>query len=232
MLSPISPSSDIYPDGLPSDYSVIATFKVPRVTAKTSWNLWQVSDPEGREQVGLRFQGDTKTLDFFYTSPRGTQMLRTFQRVEKLFDGEWHKLALSVKGEQVKLLVDCDEVSVESLDEPRPVIRQGFTSIVKRAVGDRSVSVSTRDRLEYFTRNYQAECKCFYYLLTIKTSHSVKCKRQCFSEKLLSSIQSNKQISCICLQPIVNMHSEGWCSKYISSIIVSVLFQYLLSLHL
>ncbi len=79
MLSPISPSSDIYPDGLPSDYSVIATFKVPRDTAKTSWNLWQVSDPEGRDQVGLRFQGDTKTLDFFYTSPRGTQMLRTFQ---------------------------------------------------------------------------------------------------------------------------------------------------------
>ncbi len=78
-------------------------------------------------------------------------MLRTFQRVEKLFNGEWHKLALSAKGEQVKLLVDCEEVSVEPLDEPRPVIRQGFTSIVKRAVGDRSVSVSTWDRLEYLS---------------------------------------------------------------------------------
>ncbi|RXN27312.1 collagen alpha-1(IX) chain-like protein [Labeo rohita] len=133
--------SDIYTGGLPSDYSVIATFKVPKDTAKASWNLWQVSDPEGRDQVGLRFQGNTKNLDFFYTSPQGTQMLRTFQRVEKLFDGEWHKLALSVKGEQVKLLVDCEEVSVEPLDEPRPVIRQGFTSIVKRAVGDRSVLV-------------------------------------------------------------------------------------------
>lgn len=154
MPSPISLSSNIYPGGLPSDYSVIATFKVPKDTAKTSWDLWQVSDPEGQDQVGLRFQGDTKTLDFFYTSPQGTQTLRTFQRVKKLFDGEWHKLALSVKGERVKLLVDCEEVSVEPLDELRPVIRQGFTSIVKRAVGDRSVSVSTRDKLEYwFTRN-------------------------------------------------------------------------------
>lgn len=69
-------------------------------------------------------------------------MLRTFQSVEKLFDGEWHKLALRVKGELVKLMVDCEEVSVEPLDEARPVIRKGFTSIVKRAVGDRSVSVS------------------------------------------------------------------------------------------
>lgn len=121
-------------------------------------------------------------------------MLQTFQRVEKLFDGEWHKLALSVKGEQVKLLVDCEEVSVESLDEPRPVIRQGFTSIVKRAVGDRSVSVSTRDRLEYFTRNDQAEWKCFHYLLNIKPINSVECKRRCFSETLSSSIQNNKLI--------------------------------------
>lgn len=68
-------------------------------------------------------------------------MLRTFAGVEKLFDGDWHKLALSVKDSQVKLLIDCEEVNVESLDEPRPVIRKGYTSIAKRAVGDRSVSV-------------------------------------------------------------------------------------------
>lgn len=109
---------------------------------KTSWNLWQVSDPEGRDLVGLRFNGDSRTLDFFYSSPSNTQMLRTFHGVEKLFNGEWHKLALSVKGDQAKLLVDCEEVSAEPLDEPRPIIRRGYTSIVKRTAGDRSVSVS------------------------------------------------------------------------------------------
>jgi len=136
-------NSDVYPDGLPSDYSVIATFKVTPDTAKRSWNLWQVSDPDGREQVGLRLHGDSRSLDFFYTGPRGTQMLRSFSAgVEKLFDGEWHKLALSVKGRRVKLLVDCSEVSVAPIAGQRPVLRRGFTSIVKRAVGDRSVSVS------------------------------------------------------------------------------------------
>lgn len=133
--------SDIYPDGLPADYSVIATFKVNKATAKKSWNLWQVSDSKGRDKVGLRFQGDTRSLDFFYTSPHGSQMLRTFTGVEKLFDGAWHKLTLSVKGGQAKLLIDCEEVSVESIDEPRPVIHKGYTSIVKRAAEDRSVSV-------------------------------------------------------------------------------------------
>uniref|UniRef100_A0A674EWX9 Zmp:0000000760 n=1 Tax=Salmo trutta TaxID=8032 RepID=A0A674EWX9_SALTR len=105
---------DVYPDGLPSDYSIIATFKVTKDAAKRSWNL----------------------------CPRGTQMLRTFHRVEKLFDGEWHKLALQVKGDKVKLLVDCEEVSVEPIDNPRPIIHQGYTSIVKRAVRDRSASVN------------------------------------------------------------------------------------------
>lgn len=137
----LSLHSDIYPDGLPSDYSVIATFKTNKETARRSWDLWQVSDLQGQEQVGLRFQDNNRSLDFFYVSPRGGHMLRTFSGVEKLFDGDWHKLALSVKGSQAKLLIDCVEVSVESLDEPRPVVRRGYTSIAKRAVGDHSVSV-------------------------------------------------------------------------------------------
>lgn len=133
--------SDVYPDGLPSDYSIIATFKLTKDSANKSWDLWQDSDPKGRDHVGLRFHGDTRSLDFFYTGPDANQMVRTFRGVEELFDGKWHKLALSVKGGRVKLLVDCEEVSVESVDEPRPLILQGYTSIVKRAVGDLSVSV-------------------------------------------------------------------------------------------
>lgn len=132
----------MYPDGLPSNFSIIATFKVTEDTAGESWDLWQVSDPKGREQVGLRFHGDTRSLDFFYTSPHANHMVRTFNGVESLFDGEWHKLALSVEGRKMKLLIDCREVMVESVDEPRPVVLRGYTSIVKRAAGDRSVSVS------------------------------------------------------------------------------------------
>lgn len=135
--------SDVYPDGLPSDFSIIATFKVSEETAGRSWDLWEVSDPERREQVGLRFHGDTRSLDFFYTSPHTTKSVRTFSGVERLFDGEWHKFALSVKGDQVRLLIDCQEVQVESVDELRPVVLRGYTSIVKRAVGEHSMSVSS-----------------------------------------------------------------------------------------
>uniref|UniRef100_A0A3P9QGY6 Zmp:0000000760 n=1 Tax=Poecilia reticulata TaxID=8081 RepID=A0A3P9QGY6_POERE len=164
--------SDVYPDGLPTEYSIITTFKVTNDTAQTSWNLWQVSDPEGREQVGLRFQPDGQSLDFFYTGPQGTQMVRTFQGLQKLFNREWHKLALSLKGSQVRLLIDCKEIRVESIDEPRPVIRKGYTSIVKRAARDRSASVSSNLRwclsaqcggyAEIGLTAGRATCKCLH----------------------------------------------------------------------
>uniref|UniRef100_A0A8C8EU26 Zmp:0000000760 n=1 Tax=Oncorhynchus tshawytscha TaxID=74940 RepID=A0A8C8EU26_ONCTS len=129
---------------LPTCYDMLEEFRVFKsrgVRKVDGSEPDSVSDTDGREQVGLHFQGDTRSLDFFYTSPSGTQMLRTFHRVEKLFNGEWHKLALQVKGDKVRLLVDCEEVSVEPIDNPRPIIHQGYTSIVKRAVGDRSASV-------------------------------------------------------------------------------------------
>uniref|UniRef100_A0A8C9RR17 Zmp:0000000760 n=1 Tax=Scleropages formosus TaxID=113540 RepID=A0A8C9RR17_SCLFO len=133
--------SEVYPNGLPSNYSIIATFKMSEHSLKDNWDLWQVTDPNGTERVGLRFHGNRRSLDFFYTGPRGARMARTFQRADKLFDGEWHKLALSVASNWVKLLIDCQEVSAEAIDEHRPVISEGYTAIVKRAVGDRSVSV-------------------------------------------------------------------------------------------
>ncbi|KPP60055.1 collagen alpha-1(IX) chain-like [Scleropages formosus] len=134
-------TNEVYPNGLPSNYSIIATFKMSEHSLKDNWDLWQVTDPNGTEQVGLRFHGNRRSLDFFYTGPRGARMARTFQRADKLFDGEWHKLALSVASNWVKLLIDCQEVSAEAIDEHRPVISEGYTAIVKRAVGDRSVSV-------------------------------------------------------------------------------------------
>lgn len=134
-------NSDVYPDGLPTEYSIIATFKVTNETAQSSWDLWQVTDPQGRDQVGLRFKPDGWSLNFLYTGTKGTQMVRTFHGLQKLFNGGWHKLALSIKGNQVRLLIDCEEVRVGNIDEPRPVIQQGYTSIVKRAARDRTASV-------------------------------------------------------------------------------------------
>ncbi|MGH0168379.1 UNVERIFIED_CONTAM: hypothetical protein FKN15_066191 [Acipenser sinensis] len=150
---------DVYPDGLPSDYSIIATFKMLEDT-ESSWNLWQVSDSDGNEQVGIRLSGDTKSLDFFYATPQNTQILRTFYNVEKLFHGSWHKLALSVKGDQVKLLIDCQEVSTIPINDQRTVIRSGYTSIVKRAVDDSSVSCGGSAEIS-LTGN-PSGCRCLH----------------------------------------------------------------------
>ncbi|XP_007892258.2 collagen alpha-1(XXI) chain [Callorhinchus milii] len=132
---------DLYPDGIPSEYSIIATFKMLGDASRSIWNLWEVSDADGREQVGIRFFGDSKSLDFFYRTPSDTLMFQTFTTVDVLFDGSWHKLLLSVKKNEITLLIDCKEVSTAQVNDKQPISGNGYTSIAKRALEDSSVSL-------------------------------------------------------------------------------------------
>nr|XP_025038266.1 collagen alpha-1(XX) chain-like [Pelodiscus sinensis] len=82
-----------------------------------------------------------KSLDFFHATPSKTLMFRTFSDVGKAFDGSWHKLALSVKGNDAKLLIDCQEVSAVPGNEQRDVSRNEYTWLVKRSVYESPVLV-------------------------------------------------------------------------------------------
>ncbi|XP_029768099.1 collagen alpha-1(IX) chain-like [Terrapene carolina triunguis] len=130
-----------HPDCLPSEFSIIATFKMLEDTPQNVWNLWQVSDSAGKTRVGIRFLRDKKSLDFFHATPSKTLMFRTFNNVDKAFDGSWHKLALSVKGDDAKLLIDCQEVSAVPGNEQRGVYGNGYTLLVKRSVEESPVLV-------------------------------------------------------------------------------------------
>ncbi|XP_030051026.1 collagen alpha-1(IX) chain-like [Microcaecilia unicolor] len=132
-------TGSIYPNGLPAEYSIITTFKMLDDTPQNMLNLWQVSNAEGNEQVGLRLLGATKSLDFFYAMPQKTLVFRAFYDVNKLFDGSWHKLALRMKGSHGKLFIDCQGVSAISIKEQDPVSKNGYVSLVKRAADESSV---------------------------------------------------------------------------------------------
>ncbi|CAM2112087.1 unnamed protein product [Caretta caretta] len=131
--------SGVHPDCLPSEYSIIVTFKMPEDTPQNVQNLWQVSDSDGKNRVGIRFLGDKKSLDFFHATPSETLMFRTFSNVDKTFDGSWHKLALSVKGKDTKLLIDCQEVSAVPGNEQSGVYGNGYILLVKRSVEESPV---------------------------------------------------------------------------------------------
>lgn len=131
-----------FPDGFPSEYSIIATFKMLEDTSQNMWHLWQVSDSDGKDKVGIQVLRDNKNLDFFYASSYKIILFRTFNNMDKIFDSSWHKLALSVKGSNVKLLIDCQEVSAVPTNEHGDIYRNLHTSLVKRSVEKSSVLVS------------------------------------------------------------------------------------------
>ncbi|XP_072354538.1 uncharacterized protein [Scyliorhinus torazame] len=132
---------DVHPNGIPSEYSIIATFKMLEDTSQSIWNLWDVSDTNGREQVGIRIFGDSKSLDLFYRTSYNTIMFRTFTNVDILFDGSWHKLALSVNGKEAKLLIDCMQASKVVISDQQAINGNGYTSIAKRMLDDSTVSL-------------------------------------------------------------------------------------------
>ncbi|XP_032877744.1 collagen alpha-1(IX) chain-like isoform X2 [Amblyraja radiata] len=131
----------VYPGGIPPEYSIIATFKMLGDTAQNVWNLWEVSDIDGREQIGIRLSGISRSLDFFYRTTPNTVMFQTFADVDMLFDGSWHKLALSVSGKEINLLIDCKQVNTVLISKQETIDGNSYTSIARCLLNDAMVSL-------------------------------------------------------------------------------------------
>lgn len=41
----------VFPNGLPNEYSIVATFRLRKTTKKDRWYLWQIFDQSGSSQV-------------------------------------------------------------------------------------------------------------------------------------------------------------------------------------
>lgn len=48
----LSPSRDVFPQGLPDEYAFVTTFRLRKTSRKEDWYIWQVIDQYGIPQVG------------------------------------------------------------------------------------------------------------------------------------------------------------------------------------
>ena len=58
-----------YPNGFPSEYSIIAAFEVVKGSPQLGWDLWQVSYSEIEDRVSIRVLTDRQSLGLSYTMP-------------------------------------------------------------------------------------------------------------------------------------------------------------------
>jgi hypothetical protein len=69
---------DIFPDGLPEEFSFVSTFRMTGNTRKERWNLFQITDRQGNPQYGVRLDGQTQTVEFYFINYLGQLQAITF----------------------------------------------------------------------------------------------------------------------------------------------------------
>ncbi|XP_063048167.1 collagen alpha-1(IX) chain-like [Engraulis encrasicolus] len=120
-----------YPLGLPVEFAFQAIFRMPSATLQESWNIWQVLDLHGNEQLAVCLNGELMSLEFVYTSFGSRRQTVEFFDLPLLFNSEWHSLFLVVRETSVTLMVDCVVVDTKIMLLRNTVNLDGFTHIGK-----------------------------------------------------------------------------------------------------
>ncbi|GCB74394.1 hypothetical protein scyTo_0003484 [Scyliorhinus torazame] len=124
-------TQQIFPRGLPAEFSFVATFRLKRTTKKEHWRLWQITDQSGSVQASISIDGSRKVVEYNVKGASGKTLHLTFKKRElgSLFDRQWHKLAINVKSGSVSLYKDCKLVDSKRSEEMESIDVHGEMAI-------------------------------------------------------------------------------------------------------
>ncbi|XP_067840058.1 collagen alpha-1(XIX) chain [Heptranchias perlo] len=127
----INYARQVFPKGLPEEFSFVATFRLKRTTKKERWCIWQITDQSGNVKVSIIVDGSRKTVEYSAKGRSGNTLHLTFKKRElgSLFDRQWHKLAIIVKSGLVSLYKDCKLVDTKRSEEIESIDVHGKTVI-------------------------------------------------------------------------------------------------------
>ncbi|KAL4640920.1 collagen alpha-1(XIX) chain-like [Arapaima gigas] len=141
----------VFPNGLPNEYSLVATFRLRKTTKKDRWYLWQIFDESGSPQVSLIVDGAKKVVEFAVRGLLKNSLHYTFKSrdLHILFDRQWHKLSLAVQTSILSVYVDCKLIERRLTDEKDLVDARGRTVIATRVEDGRPVDIELQQILIY-----------------------------------------------------------------------------------
>lgn len=120
-----------YPLGLPEEFAFVAVLRMSGSTVQKNWNIWQMQDVNGNEQLAVRLNGESRTVEFSFTALDGSRHAAVFGPLDFLFNEVWHRVLLDVGRSSVTLAVDCVTVGSEHISPRQKVSLDGFTLIGK-----------------------------------------------------------------------------------------------------
>ncbi|XP_035462312.1 collagen alpha-1(XXI) chain isoform X3 [Scophthalmus maximus] len=124
---------NLFPDGLPPSYVIVATLRYKGSVTAEEWDLWRIQKLDGKPQMAVTLSGFHRNVKFTTTSesPSGTQTVTFSQQTARLFDEKWHQLRLLVTEEDVTLYVDDLETETLPLELPIGIFINGKTQVGK-----------------------------------------------------------------------------------------------------
>ncbi|KAI1241151.1 hypothetical protein IHE44_0009615 [Lamprotornis superbus] len=152
----------VFPNGLPEEYSLIATFRVRRNTKKERWYIWQVLNQYDTPEISVLLDGTKKVVEYMTKSSQGNILHYTFKSREiyPLFDRQWHKLGISVQSGIISLYLDCNLIERKQTDEKFTIDLQGRTLIASRAADDKPVDIELHHLAVYCNSQLATEDTC------------------------------------------------------------------------
>lgn len=109
----------------------MAVLRMTGSTINKNWNIWQMQDVNGNEQLAVRLNGESKSLEFTFTALDAGRQDVIFGPLALLFNDEWHKVLLEVSRDSVTLFVDCAMIESQTIPARHKVSLDGFTLIGK-----------------------------------------------------------------------------------------------------
>ncbi|KAJ3637240.1 hypothetical protein MTP99_000714 [Tenebrio molitor] len=134
------PTRDIFPQGLPQQFSFICTFRLRRVP-KTPWHIIRITDLESNPQLVISLNPNNETVEFSVSNYEGELQTIVFNTTN-IFDRNWHKMHFGVFRERVVLYLDCQENAQRFTDLRGPIDVNGLISVAKMENSQQTVPVS------------------------------------------------------------------------------------------
>ncbi|XP_069815770.1 collagen alpha-2(IX) chain-like [Dendropsophus ebraccatus] len=131
----------IFPYGVQQEFSLVAAFRMKEKTHEEVWNLLEIESRNGAEQFRLRLYGEMNAVDVYNAAALGRDKVTTFENVDKLFDGKWHKLSLSIRRNQLTLYVDCQQVGSSPVNLYGTIKTDGISTLARRIKDDSTANI-------------------------------------------------------------------------------------------
>ncbi|VDO85165.1 unnamed protein product [Schistosoma margrebowiei] len=103
------PTEKAFPTIFPQDFSILATVRLKHEQIQ---KIFDVTDEKGKSQLAMSI-GNNIVLHYHLSedSPSTVEFLNV-----KLNDLRWHRIALSIKGDSVTLIIDCKVITSKLLN--------------------------------------------------------------------------------------------------------------------